>query len=193
MKKITAIFERRSVRNFDDKEITDDVLYNILQAGTFAPSSGNMQPWEWIVVDDATLKELAVSCTFSGFYAKDAPHQQWIKTAPIIVMICVNLKRTASRYDELAEKWVTIDTANAVQNMILTATENGIGSCWVGGIDEERLKTIFNLPTYVKPLGLLPLGYTTEKVSPKHKMDPMWMTHRNRYNEQYFEMKSFKE
>lgn len=187
MKKINEIYERTSVRDFRNQEISKELLYHIIEAGTYAPSSGNMQPWEFIVIDDDQSKEMAVSSTFSGYYTKSASHQQWIRTAPIVLLICTNLKRTASRYGRLAEKWASIDTANAVQNILLTATANGLVGCWVGGIDEQQIKEYFNLPSYVNPIGLLPLGYPNKKTLPKHKMNPLWVTHKNKFNEQYFE------
>lgn len=185
-KPIDAIYNRVSTRAFLKKEIPEEIIYEILKAGTQAPSSGNMQPWEFIVVSDEERKENVVSATFSGFYSEWAPHQKWIGLAPKIIIICINTKRTKSRYAELGDKWTLIDTANAVQNMILTATEYGIGSCWVGGIKEKLIKRFFNIPSYVNPIGLLPIGYPKENVSYKYKMDPKWITHADEYNNAYY-------
>lgn len=186
-KSIEAIYNRTSIRSFLKKEIPEEILYEILKAGTQAPSSGNMQPWEFIIVSDENKKEEVVSATFSGFYSESAPHQKWILSAPKIIIICINKKRTKSRYGELGDKWTLIDTANAVQNMILTATEYGIGSCWVGGIKEKLVKNYFHIPSYVQPIGLLPIGYSTKTVAHKHKMNPEWITHTNKYNNAYYE------
>ncbi|UTI87992.1 nitroreductase family protein [Mammaliicoccus sciuri] len=92
MKKIDAIYKRSSVRQFQDIPISDEQLYSILEAGTLAPSSGNMQPWEFIVIKEPPYKEKVVSCTFSGFYAGTSNYQQWIKSAPVILIICANKK-----------------------------------------------------------------------------------------------------
>jgi len=186
MKKIDAIYKRSSVRKFQDIPISDEQLYSILEAGTLAPSSGNMQPWEFIVIKEPPYKEKVVLCTFSGFYAGTSNYQRWIKSAPIILIICANKKRTAARYGDLGYKWMPIDVANAVQNMILTMTQNGISCCWVGGIDENKIRESFRLPEYVQPIGLLPLGYATEEGQTKYKMPPEFVTHSHQYNEPYF-------
>jgi len=186
IKRIEAIYNRTSTRNFSSKEVSNDMLYHIIEAGTQAPSSGNMQPWEFVIVKDTNQKNKLIKSTYSGFYSKDAKTQGWLLNAPVIIVICANYKRTASRYGKMSEEWALIDTANAVQNMILTATENNLGTCWVGGVLEDELKDLLELPSYLIPLGLLPIGYTEEAVQPKHKMNPSLITHKEKYNVPYF-------
>src|SRR5699024_8262657 len=120
--KINAIYQRKSIRQFYNKTIDQELLYEIIRAGTFAPSSGNMQPWEFILIEEITQRKAIAQSTFSGYYSTNAPLQKWLITAPIIIVVCANKKRTASRYAELSDKWIYIDVANAVQNIILTAT-----------------------------------------------------------------------
>jgi len=187
IKHVNSIYNRVSVRDFLEKDISEEMVYNIIKAGTFAPSSGNMQPWEFVIVRDRQQKCQLIRTTFSGFYSKNAKNQFWLLNAPIIIVICVNYKRTASRYGVLSQKWAPIDTANAVQNMILTATENNLRTCWVGGILENEAAKLLNLPNYVMPIGLLPLGYAKEERSQqKYKMNPSWITHKEKYNIPYF-------
>lgn len=185
-KQISPIYKRVSTRGFTSKVISEKILYDIIHAGTYAPSSGNMQPWEFIVVGEKENKIAIVSATFSGFYSDKAPHQTWIQTASKIIVICKNMKRTASRYGDLSEKWTLIDVASAVQNMILTATNYGVDSCWVGGIKENVIRKNLGIPDYVSPIGLLTLGYAEKKDEPKYKMDPEWITHAEQYNHQYY-------
>lgn len=187
LKRIQAIYKRVSCRAFQDKQVPQHILKEIITAGTRAPASGNMQPWEFLIIDDLDMKDKLCSCTFSGFYSKGAKNQSWVKKAPIIIVPCVNYKRTVARYGDLAYKWAVIDTASAVQNMLLAATELGIGSCWVGGIIEAKVRKLLQLPSYVEPLGLIPMGYPAEKTEQKHKIDPKWLTHHNIYNAPYFD------
>jgi len=186
IKQIESIYKRTSVRSFSEKSVSKEMIYNIIKAGTYAPSSGNMQPWEFVIVQGYQKKKELIKSTFSGFYSKNSKNQSWLLNAPVIIVICTNYKRTASRYGMLSEKWSSIDTANAVQNMVLTATENNLGTCWVGGIIESEIKQLLYLPNYVKPLGLLPLGYAHEEIHSKYKMRPSWITHNERYNFPYF-------
>lgn len=181
-----VILNRVSCRSFINEPIDKKIIQKVLTAATKAPSSGNMQPWEFIVIDQQSTKDSLVSSTFSGFYSKDAKSQQWIVNAPIIIVVCINYKRTTARYGSLAKGWAPLDTASAVQNMILTASSLGIGCCWVGGFRKDIVRQLIKIPAYVKPVGLLPMGYPAKKESPKHKLPPEWVTHHNQYNIQYF-------
>lgn len=184
--RIDAIYKRTSCRSFSNKKIAKEIIREIITAGTRAPASGNMQPWEFIIIDQLETKEKIVQCTFSGFYSKNSKHQYWIQDASVIVIPCVNFKRTASRYGELGYQLAPIDTTSAVQNMLLTATEFGICCCWVGGFLEDKIIKLIKLPPYVKPLGLIPMGYPAEDTAPKYKMDSKWVVHDHIYNQPYF-------
>ena len=185
-KRIHAIYHRVSCRAFDDRQIPQHIIEEIITAGTMAPASGNMQPWEFIVVDHKDMKEKISDHTFSGFYSKGADSQLWIRHAPIIMIPCVNFKRTVARYGDLGYEWAVIDTTSAVQNMLLAATELGVASCWVGGFIEKGVRQLLELPSYVKPLGLIPMGYPAERTEHKQKIDAKWITHSNVYNKPYF-------
>ncbi|GGK35058.1 hypothetical protein GCM10010965_30020 [Caldalkalibacillus thermarum] len=128
----------------------------------------------------------AIKLTFSGYYAQGANHQHWIKNAGVIIVACANLKRTTARYGEPGREWALLDAAAAIQNMLLTAIALGLSGCWVGGFHEEQLQRLLNIPPYVKPVGLLPLGYAAEKPKRKNRMPLKWVTHKNRYNFPYF-------
>lgn len=184
--RIEAIYNRVSSRSFINKDIPKHIVKEIIIAGTMAPTSGNMQAWEFIIVDEADKKEKIMQCTFSGFYSKGSPNQQWIKDAGIIIIPCVNYKRTVARYGDLGYKLAPIDTASAVQNMLLAGTELGISGCWVGGILKEEIHKLFKMPSYVQAIGLVPMGYTKENTEKKHKMDAKWIVHKNMYNLPYF-------
>lgn len=184
---LQAIYNRVSCHSFQSKPIIPKpVIRELIEAGTMAPASGNMQPWEFIVVDDVNMKNNIVEHTFSGFYSKTAKSQDWILSAPIIMVACVNFKRTVAKYGDLGYRWALIDTATAVQNMLLVATDMGIGSCWVGGFLEEEIRKLLQIPSYVQPIGLIPMGYSAEETRHKQKIDPKWVTHENIYNQPYF-------
>lgn len=184
--RINAIYNRSSCRSFQKKRIPQHILKEIITAGTMAPASGNMQPWEFVIVDDRSLIKKVSEQTFGGFYSKGAKSQVWIRNAPVVIIPCVNFKRTKARYGDLGYKWAPIDTTSAVQNMLLAATELGIASCWVGGFLEKEIRNLLNLPSYVKPIGLIPMGYSDEETTHKQKLDAKWVTHHNVYNKPYF-------
>lgn len=186
LKRINAIYNRVSCRSFQEKPIANEILKEIITAATMAPASGNMQPWEFIIVDDPTRKERISEHTFSGFYSKGAKSQTWIKDAALIIIPCVNYKRTIAKYGDLAYEWAVIDTTSAVQNMLLSAEQLGVSSCWVGGFKKHTIQEMLQVPPYVHPLGLIPMGYAQEKTARKKKIDAKWVTHRNSYNQPFF-------
>lgn len=184
----SVLAKRVSVRSFKNKQIPKDVLEKILTAATQAPASGNMQPWEFIVVDDQVMKAEVVKHTFSGFYSKAANNQQWIKEAGAVIIACANLKRTQARYGEMGDVWAPLDVAAAVENMLLAATALGLAGCWVGGFQAVGIRKLLHIPDYVQPIGLVPIGYPKEEKSQqKEKLSVKLVTHRNMYNVPYFE------
>ena len=141
---------RRSVREFTDEEISSGDIAKIIEAGISAPSAKNQQPWEFIVIKDRTILN-KLSEKLSPLYAKS-------KVTIILCMRKDNLKsptRTAQ------------DMSACMQNMMLEATDLGIGSCWIGTYpDLERmdpLVDILNIPANIEPFCGLVLGYPKDK------------------------------
>lgn len=184
---IPAIFERVSKRKFTKQPIAPQVLEQLLLAGTRAPSSGNMQPWEFIVIDDPAKKQEIVKSTYSGYFSKGKNYQYWIAEAAVVLVACTNVKRTVARYGPAGKEWALIDSAAAVQNILLTATALGLSGCWVGGINEAAIKESLRIPDYVRIIGLVPIGYSEETASPKSRLPLKWVTHRNEYNTPYYD------
>lgn len=183
---LDAIYKRASVRSFQKKEIEKETVIELLTAATLAPSSGNMQPWEFIVVTEEEQKKRLVECTYFGYFSKGANYQYWIADAGLIIVVCANLKRTAARYGESGKQWAPIDAAAATENILLAATGLGLASCWVGGFNEEKIKEVLNIPAYVKPIGMIPIGYPKEPISRKYRMPLKWVTHDGKYNVPFF-------
>jgi nitroreductase len=150
---------RRSVRRFQERPIPEELLRRILEAARNAPSGGNMQPWELVVVRERDAIRRIVETTFTGFDPSSGKRQVWLAGAPVSVVACADVKRSASRYGAMGNDVAVLDTAAAVQNMLLAAVAVGLGSCWVGGFDPVALARVLALPDTVKPLAIVPLGY----------------------------------
>lgn len=149
MDAIHCIKSRRSVRIFREDQIPDDILGKILEAATWAPSSGNLQNWEFVVVKDIGIREsIARNC-----------RQDFIKKAPVLIVVCSNKKKVLN-YGKRGEEFFGIqNTSAAVQNLLLAAHSLGLGTCWVGSFDEAGLSEILSLPDYVQPVAVIPMGY----------------------------------
>ena len=145
------IDERRSVRKYTDKKIEAEKIDRMLRAAMQAPSATNQQPWEFLVIDD---KETIVKLADFSQYAKMLPG------APLAMVILEKQGMRAPRFTEQ-------DLGACVQNLMLQAVEDGLGTVWMGvGRNSERetfLTEMFNLPETVKPFAVLAIGYPADE------------------------------
>ncbi len=153
-----ALLTRRSIRKFEDKPVSDEDLKDILEASMMAPSAGNAQPWQFVVVTD---KDKLEGCAKINTYAQMAPK------APVSVLVCGDLS-----LEKYAGYWVQ-DCSAAIQNMLLAARGKGLGSVWTGIYPlEDRVEgftKLFHLPEKVIPLGLIVMGYPAQSPSSKSR------------------------
>jgi len=138
---------RRSVRDYKPDPVEDDALFRVLTAGRIAPTAANLQPFHLIVVTDAQTRS-----RMREVYARD-----WFCAAPVIVVGCVEPAKAWRRGDgwNAAE----LDLAIVMDHIILAATEEGLGTCWVCNFDEAKTREILGIPPEVRPLAMTPLGY----------------------------------
>ncbi|MBT9130259.1 MAG: 5,6-dimethylbenzimidazole synthase [candidate division WS2 bacterium] len=148
-----AILKRRSIRKFNPEPIDKEIITKILEAGHWAPSEGNLQPWFFYVVENIELRKAL---------AKAALNQEFIIQAPVAIVVCADLEKTAPYGKRGKELFCLQSTAAAIQNMLLFAYSLGIGSCWVGAFNEAEAQLIMNLPANLRPLAIIPLGYPAE-------------------------------
>lgn len=147
-----AIRARRSVRAYEAKDIPEEVLLRVLEAGRLAPSAMNLQPWHFVVVRDAERRKALSAGRFAGF----------LKEAPVAIVGCADKKRS--------QKWCVIDTTIALQNMVLMATAEGLGTCWVGSFDEDKVKSLLKIPEDFTIVAILAMGYAREKLGIASKL-----------------------
>ncbi|MBD3312863.1 hypothetical protein GF345_00315 [Candidatus Woesearchaeota archaeon] len=147
--------KRRSIRKYLDIPVEWDKVVQILDAGRYAPAAGNLQSWKIVVVTDPGQKrQLAEACL----------KQYWIEEASIILVICAKEERMVSYYGERGRQYLIQGVAAMAENMLLTATDLGVGSCWVGAFDEEKVAEAVGCPSRARPHMLITLGYSDEVV-----------------------------
>jgi len=150
-----AIKNRRSVRAFTNEPVSDEEVMKIIDSARWAPSAGNIQPWEFVVVRDAEIKR--------GLSAA-ALDQTLIEEAPVVIVVCANQLRSASGYGSRGVNLYCLqDTAAATQNMLLAAGALGLATCWVGAFQEEEARKVLNIPSGVRPVAIIPVGHPAEK------------------------------
>ena len=153
MSLIDLILSRRSIRNYENKDIPEEVLQQILEAGRQAPSAANRQPIRFVVVTNHDI--LTKLC--------DTFITRFVKAAPVAIAGCADVKSL------LTGKWAVVDTTIAMQNMVIAAWALEIGSCWIGACNEEKVKKLLKIPDKWKFVGLLTLGYPAEQPKPRKK------------------------
>jgi nitroreductase len=147
-----AIKNRKSNRSYETTPIPKEKLAKILEAARLAPSAGRLQPWHFIVVTEAEKRKELSRGIFAEFLAE----------TPVVIVACGDTKASPD--------WCYIDVAIAVENMVLAATGEGLGTCWVGSFDEEQVKALLKIPSNYAVVVLLAVGYTHEKVDVAGKL-----------------------
>jgi len=161
---IDAISSRRSIRRYENKEIPKDVLDKILEAGRQSPSAANKQPYRFVIVTNAEIKK-----ELPGLVSR------FLKNAPVVIVGCANPKAL------ITGKWATIDTAIALENMVIAAWSLGIGSCWIGVFNEQKAKKSLKIPQDWKIVALITLGYPAETPEPRKKKSKTELFSQNQF------------
>jgi nitroreductase len=146
MEVFEAIRKRHSVRSYLPDEVSSEKLEKMLEAARLAPSAGNIQPWHFIVVSDQQKRKKLSK----GRYAK------FLVESPVVLVGCGDKRASPN--------WHTVDTAIAMQNMVLTATSEGLATCWIGSFHENQVKELLGIPERLKVIALLAVGYRREKL-----------------------------
>lgn len=152
-----VINKRRSIRRFLSKEVEEEKLEKIFKTVQKSPSAGNLQAFCIYVVKDKE-KRKKIACAALG--------QEFIAEAPVNLIFLADLKRSASRYGKRGKELYAIQDATIAAILAWLAAVNlGLASCWVGAFDEEELLNVLNIPSYLKPVAILPLGYKAAEPS----------------------------
>lgn len=158
-----AIRKRRSIRAYLPDQVPLSDLKKILEAAVWAPSAGNLQSWEFVIVRDPVKKKRLVRAALG---------QKFIAEAPIVIVVGANLRRSSSVYGRRGETLYAIqDTAAAIMNLMLAACALGYGTCWIGAFYEEEVRKIVGFPDYIRPVAIIPLGKPRKVPRPPPRMD----------------------
>ena len=161
---LEAIQNRRTARSFNKVPVEFDKISMIIEAGTHAPNSGNLQNWKFIVITNKKIiKDIHNYCL----------DQVWIGEAPVLIIVCALPEKAESKFGVRGERlYSTQNIAACTQNMLLTAHSLNLASAWVGAFDEDKIKTIFDIPDNVRPQVIIPLGYSDYEY-PEKLMQPI--------------------
>jgi len=151
--------QRVSIRSYTKRPVSKKMLKEVLEAGRLAPTACNIQPFQFVVVKDPeNLAALAESYP--------AP---WFAEAPVVIAICTTPNKAWVRKKHDDKNYADVDGAIAADHMTLTATELGLGTCWIGAFNPKIVCKVLKLPRNVEPLTMLTLGHPNEKGRPKDR------------------------
>jgi nitroreductase len=142
-----VVRKRCSVRAYRPDPVDDEKLRRVLEAGRLAPSAANRQPIHFYVIRDESLRQRLL----------EAYSQQWFADAPVIVCACHRSSEAWHRAD--GRSYADVDLAIAMDHLILAATAEGLGTCWIGAFKPDVLREILSIPPELEPVALTPIGY----------------------------------
>lgn len=167
-KELDLIFRRVSIRKFQQKEIDEKTIKLILEAGNSAPSAGNLQARDFVVVRSQKIK---------NELAKASLRQMFIAQAPVVIVVCANYPRSMRIYGERGRLYAEQDATAAIENILLAVTALNLGACWVGAFNEEEVSRILRLPDYVRPMAIIPIGVPAEQPPRRSRYPIEELTH----------------
>ncbi|MCL1814818.1 MAG: nitroreductase family protein [Treponema sp.] len=199
-----ALNGRRSIRKYRSAKIENEKLIKLAQAAITAPSNGNSQPWDFIFVTDTELiNQLCkileeVHHEYFGKGRKDNLEGEILKekvssygrmaNVPVFLVVCMNIKNQQLNkpYEDWTTKWAHHSIAAAMQNLMLAAFAEGLGTCWLGtpGWQNEKIKSLLNIPDKTDIFAMSPIGYPDESPKSRPRMPVEEVTHFNKWSVQ---------
>ncbi len=166
MDAMEAILTRRSIRKYSPNPVSEQLVKQMLAAAMSAPSAGNEQPWEFMVITERPIMDEI---------SRRHPYADMLKEAPMALLVCGDLD-----LEEYKGNWV-MDCSAATQNLLLAAHALGLGAVWVGIYPEadriKDLKELLKLPQQIIPLALVPVGYPAETKPREDRYDESRVRH----------------
>ena len=157
MESSELIRRRYSVRTYKPDPVPDEVLAKVLEAACLAPTACNKQAFQLVVIKTKGREE-----ELMRLYPRS-----WLSQAPLVIVACGLPDKNWKRRD--GKNYNDVDVAIAMDHLVLAATDQGLGTCWVAAFDPGEAKKILALPKGVEPVVLTPLGYAADEPKPKQR------------------------
>ncbi len=170
---MTLIRSRRSVRRYTREPVSEGLLQRLLEAAQLAPSAGNLQARDFIIVRDLNMKHELAEAAYGQFF---------VSMAPAVLVGCANVARSRAAYGRRAELYAVQDVTIAASYIQLAAEATGVVTCWIGAFDEQRVARALELPPDVRPVLMLPVGYPDESPHARPRMNLDQFIHQERWS-----------
>ncbi|MFA5331908.1 MAG: nitroreductase family protein [Methanoregula sp.] len=163
---------RSSVREYDEIPLTDEEIDYIVSCAGTAPSAGNLESWDVVVVTDEESRLALADAAFG---------QQHVGQAPALFVICANYVRSMSQYGERGILYAVQDATIACTYMMLAAHARELNSCWTGAFEEDDVREILGLPAHIRPLAILAAGHGHPSSRLAERLDIREHVHRDEW------------
>lgn len=176
MELIEAIKNRRSIRKYKSDPISQEKINLLLEAAIWAPHPWGEKlkdRWEFIVVKDADMRK--------KMYAVANEWNKHMVEAPVNIVVSYNMPTQEEEYGPKYEFYLIQASSAAIQNLMLKAYEEGLGSCWIGSFDEKKLKAVLDIPAEVRSVAIVTVGYPDEKPAPPTRKSLDQVVHMEKY------------
>ena len=169
-----VVKRRAMVRSYKSDPVPDEKIQQLLKYAVRAPSAGNVQPWEFIVVKDPTVR---------AQLTKAAGGQTSVATAPVTIVTCADIQRMGQQYGARGSFFSLVDVSFASLLILLGAVEQGLGACFVGSYNPEDVAKLLELPAHARPVGIITIGHPAERPQkPKRSKIPLSkLVHREKW------------
>jgi F420 biosynthesis protein FbiB-like protein len=197
-----TVRQRRSIRKFKDHPIPESIILQVLDAGRWAPSIGNAQPWRMILVSDVNAKsnllkiaernlreEMRINGPLEGKIEYIDKVFEMLSSAPILIVACM----TKEFFSESSDRWLSEhvmgvqSVAVSIQNMLLVAFDLGLGGCWCSAplLVPAAIRRSLGIPQSVEPQAFIALGYADEAPEPSKRKPIKEFVYLNRWGNTY--------
>jgi nitroreductase len=149
---------RRSIRLYRPDPVPDEMIEQLLEAGRWAPSASNRQPWAFVVVRDEAIRQQVAR--HAAYYFIRWAH---VSEAPLLIVLC------GDRRNRIYRQFLHEDVGLAGGQIMLQARALGLGTCWIGGLDRRAIAALLRLPDHMEVVGLLTVGFPAEDPPPRER------------------------
>ncbi len=172
MEVVEAIEGRASIRTFKPDSVGDEIVEEAIRLANLAPSAGNLQARDFVVVRSQSTKKALADAALG---------QDFVRSAPVVVVCCANLERIKHYGERGRTLYCLQDVAASIENMMLYIHSKGLGSVWVGAFDEERASIALNLPNHARPVAIIAIGHPAEKGTRTRRLPQGQIEHREKW------------
>jgi nitroreductase len=172
MELVESIEARVSVRSFTEEDVPEKIVSEALRLAILAPSAGNLQSRDFIVVRNALSKKRLAKAAFG---------QAFIEEAPVVIVVCANQNRIRNYGTRGAQLYCLQDSAAAIEHILLYVVSKGYGSCWVGAFDEREASKVLSIPDNIRPIAILPIGRPMKEGFHTSRLDVAEVVHKEKW------------